>query len=384
MMLLVRRVDPAELGAKLGRTADSPPGVDPPSQARPSRVPPEAAMPSSRALTPAPAPVVPTASPTAPEAAIVRPPAAPASVVTTAPSRAAKAAIVRPASAPAAAPAIKPWLSADKVLFVLVCALLYFGWYFPTERYISPKRGVGYALGIVGGSLMLLLLVYSLRKRWSWLRFLGSTPSWFRFHMVLGVLGPLCILYHSNFSTGATNSNVALFCMLTVAGSGLIGRYIYAHIHHGLYGRKLVLGELRESAESLRAHERIGFLPELAARLDAAEQRVLRAGARLSLFGLLKPLTIAFMTTRLRWRLLAYVRRSLRASARTNPVIASQRKRLRATARSYIQRRLAATRRVAAFQSYERLFSLWHTLHVPLIFMMVIAAVVHIIAVHVY
>jgi hypothetical protein len=142
----------------------------------------------------------------------------------TPPSQAATAAIVRPPSAPAPAAATKPWLSADKVLFVSVCALLYFGWHFPTERYISPKRGVGYALGIVGGSLMLLLLVYSLRKRWSWLRFLGSTPSWFRFHMVLGVLGPLCILYRSEFSTGATNSNVALFCMLTVAGSGLIGR----------------------------------------------------------------------------------------------------------------------------------------------------------------
>ena len=173
------------------------------------------------------------------------------------------------AAAPEAAPAAKPWLSADKVLFVLVCALLYCGWHFPTERYISPKRGIGYALGIVGGSLMLLLLVYSLRKRWGWLRFLGSTPSWFRFHMVLGVLGPLCILYHSNFSTGATNSNVALFCMLTVAGSGLIGRYIYAHIHHGLYGRKLELGELRESAENL--HGQAGY--QLSARAGGAPRR---------------------------------------------------------------------------------------------------------------
>jgi hypothetical protein len=38
-------------------------------------------------------------------------------------------------------------------------------------------------------------------------------------------------------------------------------------------------------------------------------------------------------------------------------------------------------RRITAFQSYDRLFSLWHTLHVPLIFMMIIAAVVHTIAV---
>ena len=111
-------------------------------------------------------------------------------------------------------PEIRPkrrLISAGRVFSLLVVALLYVGWNFPTERYITPKRGMGYALGIIGGSLMLVLLLYSLRKRYTWLRFLGPTPSWFRFHMVLGVLGPLCILYHSNFTTGATNSNVALF-----------------------------------------------------------------------------------------------------------------------------------------------------------------------------
>ena len=71
--------------------------------------------------------------------------------------------------------------------------MLYYGWTTQTERYINPYRGLGYALGIIGGSLMLVLLAYSLRKRWAWLEFLGSTPSWFRFHMVLGIAGPLAI-----------------------------------------------------------------------------------------------------------------------------------------------------------------------------------------------
>src|SRR6202023_408287 len=156
-----------------------------------------------------------------------------------------------------------------------VSVLLYLGWSTQTERYISPNRGVGYWLGIVGGSLMLLLLVYSLRKRWSWLKFLGSTPAWFRFHMVLGIAGPVCILYHSNFATGATNSNVALFSMLTVAGSGLIGRYIYARIHHGLYGSKLSLGELKTGAEGLRAHSgAFGFLPQLVSKLESTESKL--------------------------------------------------------------------------------------------------------------
>jgi hypothetical protein len=39
---------------------------------------------------------------------------------------------------------------------------------------------------------------------------------------------------------------------------------------------------------------------------------------------------------------------------------------------------------VAEFQGYERLFSLWHPLHIPLIFMLIIAAVVQVIAVNVY
>jgi hypothetical protein len=141
-----------------------------------------------------------------------------------------------PASQPAAKQR-KRLLSLGRIFFVIVTALLCLGWYLPTERYITPKRGLGYAFGIVGGSLMLLLFLYSARKRIRGPRILGSTAAWFRFHMVLGILGPLCILYHSNFALGAV-SNVALFCMLTVAGSGLTGRYIYARIHHGLYGSK--------------------------------------------------------------------------------------------------------------------------------------------------
>jgi hypothetical protein len=276
-------------------------------------------------------------------------------------------------------------LSSGRLFFVLVTVLLYLGWSTQTERYISPNRGVGYWLGIVGGSLMLVLLVYSLRKRWSWLAFLGSTPGWFRFHMVLGIAGPVCIVYHCNFSTGATNSNVALFSMLTVAGSGLIGRYIYSHIHHGLYGRKLELGELRAGADGLRSLSgRISFLPELVARIDTAEQRLLKAGPHLSFLGFAKPLVVGSVALRARWALHHYIRQSLHAGARRSAVVALEHKRLGLTARAYVDRRLAATRRVASFEGYERLFSLWYALHIPLIFIMVIAAVIHVIAVHVY
>jgi len=375
--LQVRVVRLSELGGKVARpaTGDAPPQTAP-ARARPATG--DAPQAAPAGARPAPQPPQPP-QPPRPSPQLPRPSSQP------------PPAVAKRTAAPAVAPRQelepqrKRLLSSGRLLFVLVSVLLFLGWTTQTERYISPNRGAGYALGIIGGSLMLILLVYSLRKRWTWLKFLGSTPGWFRFHMVLGIAGPVCILYHSNFATGATNSNVALFSMLTVAGSGLIGRYIYARIHHGLYGRKLELGELRAGAESLRSlSSRISFLPELVTRIETAEQRLLKAGPHLSFLGFAKPTVVAIAAFRARWELHHYIRHSLYAGARRSAVVAAEHKRLGLTVRGYVDRRLAATRRVASFEGYERLFSLWHALHIPLIFMMVIAAVIHVIAVHVY
>jgi hypothetical protein len=271
-------------------------------------------------------------------------------------------------------------------VFVAVSLLLvYVGWYFPTERYITPESGLGYALGIVGGSMMLLLLLYSLRKRVRWLGFLGSLTGWFDFHVVLGVLGPILVLYHSNFSLGATNSNVALICMLIVVASGLIGRFIYSRVQFGLHGRRLSLDELQSNAARLRALEStIPFMPELVDRLEWHERQVLASGPRIPVLGLAKPLAVALNAMQARWQLRRYVRNALRAAAKQSPAIAAERKRLRRAAAAYIDTRLVATRRVAEFEAYERLFSLWHVLHLAMFFMLLVAGVVHVIAMQVY
>jgi len=267
---------------------------------------------------------------------------------------------------------------------VITIVLLYLGYTLPTERLISPERGIGYALGIIGGSAMLLLLLYPARKRARWLGFIGTVKGWFQTHMVLGVVGPLLILYHSNFSLGATNSNAALFAMLLVAGSGVFGRYFYTRIHFGLYGRRASLAEMRAGAEELRdkvAGSR--FVPQLLEHLDAADKRLL-AGHPGTLGMLVRPL---FVTARMyleRWQLTRFANGELRAAAASNPILATQHAQFAVAVRRYIRRRLEATRRVAEFESYERLFSLWHVLHLPLFFMLLIAGVVHVIAVHVY
>jgi hypothetical protein len=45
---------------------------------------------------------------------------------------------------------------------------------------------------------------------------------------------------------------------------------------------------------------------------------------------------------------------------------------------------LDAVVRVAQYNAYERVFALWHMAHLPFVYLLVISAVVHVIAVHAY
>src|SRR5512137_2504566 len=67
--------------------------------------------------------------------------------------------------------------------------------YKPGERLFD----LGYNLGLAGGLMMLVLLLYPLRKRVKFFENFGFLPSWFKWHMVLGILGPLTIVFHSTY-----------------------------------------------------------------------------------------------------------------------------------------------------------------------------------------
>ncbi len=272
------------------------------------------------------------------------------------------------------------FLTPAGIFFVAVLAAIAFGVRLPTSTYLSPQSGLGYALGIAGGSMMLLLLLYPVRKRMPRARYVGSTRAWFRLHMTLGILGPALILFHSNFSLGAANSNVALVCMLIVSGSGLFGRYFYRHIHLELNGREATLDELKEFSSRLQLTSALSFLPALARRIDEEQAVIERRFAATPL--LLRPLLGAMWAIGARRRLRRAVRDALAAGAdrRRDP----RRESLQQTTYRYIDDRISAARRVLEFRAFQKLFSLWHALHMPLFFMLIIAGTVHVVAVHLY
>ncbi len=267
----------------------------------------------------------------------------------------------------------------------IVAVLIIWGSHAHLERYITPQRGLGYALGITGGSMMVLLLMYSARKRVSWLKWLGAIPTWFGFHMVLGVVGPILVLFHANFSLGATNSNVALFSMLLVAGSGVIGRYIYTRLHARLEGHEDTLEQLKAVGERLRAQSAsITILPGVLDAIEEAERKLVEP-PKGSLMRFLHLSSGALRIALARWLVRRAINEAVQKARRQeSELLARHARRLGVVARQYAYRRLDAGRRMTEFKLYSRLFSYWHVLHIPLFFMLLIAGVVHVIAINVY
>ncbi|MGB5624105.1 MAG: hypothetical protein WBM61_00125, partial [Woeseiaceae bacterium] len=59
-------------------------------------------------------------------------------------------------------------------------------------------------------------------------------------------------------------------------------------------------------------------------------------------------------------------------------------KSLQKTANAYATKQVGMMRQVAQLSFYERLFSLWHVFHMPLFLVLVVSALVHVLAVHMY
>jgi len=266
-----------------------------------------------------------------------------------------------------------------------IAVVLFIGWYDREEGHLTPATGTGYWLGIAGGSAMLVLLLYPLRKRMNSLRHLGSVGGWFRLHMMLGIIGPTLILFHSNFKLGALNSNVALIAMLTVAASGLIGRYLYARIHLGLYGRRAEIEGLLADVEDLKnAIE--GGLPladDLYTALDGYAARAL-AGRRGAMSSFLALLGLRLSWRSERARLMRETEWHVRAAGKELGWSWRVTRRRCRNVRGLLGRFFAAVNKATALAFYERLFALWHILHVPFFILLVLTAIVHVLAVHLY
>jgi hypothetical protein len=273
-----------------------------------------------------------------------------------------------------------------RLFALLTIASLVLGYTFKHAERLIPGEGLGYKLGIVGGLSMLLLLFYPAFKR-SRLFGTGTRAAlWLRWHMVLGIVGPILILYHANFSLGATNSNIALFAMLLVAGSGVVGRYVYAKVHHGMYGAHLDSSELLARASRLLS----GLPADMgggAARVNA-ELSQFAVGEFSSKAGFFSAFYHAVATPlrarSAKSRVMAHAYADIARNARNQAWTRAEERRHARLVRQHIDDFFLAVTRAAHLSLWERIFAFWHVIHVPLFFLLLVSGVIHVIAVHIY
>ncbi len=272
----------------------------------------------------------------------------------------------------------------DVIVLVVLLTLVFAAWRVTQQGWFKPGDDVGYWLGVAGGSMMLLLLIYPLRKRIRAMRGWGDTKVWLWGHMMLGIGGPLLILLHCNFQASSLNAAAALYSMVIVASSGVIGRFLYVRVNRGLTSERLALEALRKQIGAEGSSSLIKRLPEIQKRLIAFETSALKAANRTGLNWVRLVLVLPTRSWISRITTQLQARKALADYGQARGWDAEALRRRQSRMRHDIVSYYIGVMRVAMFAAWERLFALWHVAHVPFVFLLLIAGVVHVVAVHAY
>jgi len=292
--------------------------------------------------------------------------------------------ISRPAIRPASQPnenatSDSPSLPGRLLAFVLVGLSIWVAYKVATGKYYTPRSNFGFYLGVTGSVMMLAMLAYPLRKHVNFMHRWGALKHWFRIHMIMGIIGPTLILFHSTFHLRSLNATIALISMLGVVISGIIGRFIYTKIHHGLYGRRATLEKIQKefASQSDDAKTRLHFAPRVEQWLESFVRDSTQLDRSFTSH-IFSPLTLGLRRIVLDFRCARELRRIVKTERhlefRGGAAEAVQ------LASSYLRE----STRVAQFSTYERLFSWWHVLHIPLIYILAACTIFHIVAAYMY
>ncbi len=137
---------------------------------------------------------------------------------------------------------------------------------------------VGIVHGLIGTALMILLLLYSVRKWLPFLAFMGNMQFWMQVHVVAGLLGPAFIVLHGGFTWPRGFVGIGFWCMVLVALSGFFGRYLFGYFPSATEGLRVDLQAAQKTLTDLRAemvaltrdvsHDAVGKAVRLVKNLD--------------------------------------------------------------------------------------------------------------------
>lgn len=237
----------------------------------------------------------------------------------------------------------------------------------PFYRNLRPAGFRGHAFGFIGSAMMVLMLAYSLRKRIKIFQNWGPLNRWLDVHIYLGIFGPLLIILHTAFKVQGLVA-VSFWSMITVALSGVLGRYLYLQIPRNLRGEELDRAEL-ERAEKMRtlelenkygiAGQDIEQVENMMSPMSLQKQSLLRAIYMGPLNAIFYPLN--------RYKVKRYLQRHYKIPNRE----------IRLLLRIF-RRKAVLHRRIMLLQQIQQLFHYWHVVHKPFALVMYLVLLIHV------
>ena len=231
----------------------------------------------------------------------------------------------------------------------------------------EPGKGIWRLLGWGGSSMMVVMMFYTVRKRFAFMSVFGSMRRWLSLHMFLGIMGPLLITFHTTFKFHGLVAT-SFWCMITTMVFGILGRYIYVQIPRSISGTELgvqgieaMVANIESRLEGYRANATHSSF--LSTRDCPAEQ-----ASSMSLPAALALMAWTDFKNRLRIMRVAGI-----LKARFNLAY-----RVRRDIVAHLRRKAALIRKRNFLTTSHRMLHYWHVFHIPLAIVMFLIMFMHI------
>lgn len=230
---------------------------------------------------------------------------------------------------------------------------------------MKPSGIYSHGLGIIGACMISVgVATYSSRKRIRGLWNLGKLSSWLEFHIFLCLVGPFLVVYHTTFKAGGIAA-ICLWSMLSVAASGIVGRFLYVLIPRNMKGSELTATQINQEFDRLGAALRES---EVGTNLVKVVDGSFAAIHRPSTF--FDTVTTFFQLVRMKRRVKHTTKRLL---AESHLPHGSARKLYKAAST-----RASLIQRSVILLQVEKLFYYWHAIHLPFTIMMFVTLAAHV------
>ncbi|MFQ5823041.1 MAG: hypothetical protein ACE5JB_03200 [bacterium] len=232
----------------------------------------------------------------------------------------------------------------------------------------KPSGVWGHGLGILGSSMMLLLFLYSARKRNLFgLRF-GKIRYWLNIHIFLGIMGPIFVTLHTSFKFGGIVA-ISYYSMIAVMLSGFMGRYLYVQIPRALSGDELSIKEMEEKNKlmSRTLVEKYQLNRQILNQIQAISG--VKSGQRLKRFSAIWSIFKNDLFRSFRIRALKkeiYYQKVNLPKQEINNLI------------EIVKQKSLLLRKMALLSTIQPIFHYWHVFHKPFAFVMIIIMIVHV------